>query len=128
MFRLVPERTAWWPVIFAGVTEEGRVVDNKIELRFRILDEDQVLDFHAQLEGLHAAAVEAKKPVLAKDALPVLRTVVMDWRGVGGANGEGLPFSDDSFLTLLKVPNAAVAIGAAYQACRNAAPETRQGN
>lgn len=128
MFRIVPERTAWWPVTFPGVTEDGKVVENRIELRFRILDEDEVIEFFEAIAKVNADAAADRAKAAAASLLPVLRTVVLDWRGVGAANDEPLPFNDENFLKLLKVPNVSVAIGRAYGACRSAVPELREGN
>lgn len=44
MFKVISETLVWWPVLFSGVAEDGAVVDNKIELRFRILDEDTIVE------------------------------------------------------------------------------------
>jgi hypothetical protein len=130
MFRIVSERLAWWPVSFAGVGEDGTIVENKIEMRFKILDEDAFPDFLASLTdfvGEKPAAIAAEeKPtaIVARRLLPVVR----DWRGVASENGEPLPWSEQNFEALLRVPNVAAAIGRAYIACRNATPEIRAGN
>jgi hypothetical protein len=128
MFRIVTQRTAWWPIVFPGVTEEGAVIENRIELRFVILNEDEFPDFLATL-------LSDAKPSAGENAQPQSVTtasrfgrVVMDWRGVAAENGEPLAYSIDNFQILLRVPNFAAALGRAYVACRNATPEIREGN
>jgi hypothetical protein len=56
MFRIVNERLAWWPVTFPGVSEDGSVIENRIELRFRILDDDEFPDFLVKLTDVAAMA------------------------------------------------------------------------
>lgn len=138
MFRIVSERTAWWPVIFAGVSEDGTIVENRIELRFRILDEDDFPSFIAELLAMTAgdagqvdgagSDASAVPMTQSQRAAKVLAPVVRDWRGVGSENGEPMPFSEVAFASLLRVPNVAGAVGNAYLACRRASPEVREGN
>lgn len=134
MFRIVSRRAAWWPIRFGGVTEDGKIVQNEVELRFIILDEDQIVDFFARLEQANRPAFATGLPgdtePLSQAAmmLPLLLEIVDDWRNVGDENGKALPFSPDNFLQFLKVPNAARAIGAGYRDCRAAAPDARAGN
>lgn len=124
MFRLVSERLVWWPVTFPGVTEEGDVVENKIELRFRVLDEDE---FPAFLKDLMAAAAPEVE-VTTTRAASVLAPIVRDWRGVAAENGEPMSFSAENFRLLLLQPGVSGAIGRAFISCRNATPEVREGN
>jgi len=149
MFVLAKERLAWWPVIFPSVAEDGSVIENKIELRFVILGEDQFPAFVARLTAPLADAGEALPAdggagdgdaaggvvttqtdieVQSARAIEALLDVVRDWRHVAAENGEPLPFNRENFGLLLNVPNAAAAIGRAYVGCRNATPEIRQGN
>ena len=129
MFKVVSETLAWWPVIFAGVTEEGAVVENKIELRFRILDEDEIDEFGAAaaraVAGAKSEGVSEKNSVRMQR---VLEPVVRDWRLVAGANGEPMPFGDANFQALLRVPNVFPAILSAYGACRAGREDVRAGN
>jgi hypothetical protein len=132
MFRIVSERLCWWPVTFPGVTEEGGIIENKIELRFKVLDEDDFQPFVDRLTGISAdqveADVQAEKPTESARAAALLSEVVRDWRLVAAANGEALPFSAENFRALLRTPNVGGAIGRAYISCRNAKPEVREGN
>ncbi len=139
MFKVVSETLVWWPVLFAGVTEDGEVIENKIEVRFRILDEDAIDDF-VRTTNLIIAPPKAKDAdeLQAEDATPRpaasllmqrgLSPIVHDWRLVAGANGEPLPFSDTNFQSLLRVPNVFPAILSAYADCRAGRAEVRAGN
>lgn len=139
MFKVISETLVWWPVLFAGVTEEGEVVENKIEMRFRILDEDAIDDF-ARATNLILSPPQKKfspdetpdtpvdRPVPSVLMQRGLSPIVRDWRMVAGANGEALPFNEDNFCALLRVPNVFPAILAAYAACRAGRAETRAGN
>jgi len=137
MFKVVSETLVWWPVIFPGVTEEGDVVENKIEMRFVVLDEDAIDDFRRTTgvvlagqsedgEDQEAQADVERKPsaLMQRTLMPIVR----DWRLVAGANGEPLPFNTDNFRALLRVPNIFAAILAAYAACRAGRAEVRAGN
>lgn len=142
MFRIVSRRTAWWPVRFGGVTEDGKIVENEVELRFVVLDEDEIVDFFARLEKASDEAAQAREqpaastsavseavnPSSAAAVLPRMLEIVEDWRNVGNENGGALPFTPDNFLQFLKVPNVAKAIGGAYRDCRAAVPQARAGN
>ena len=135
MFRLVDKRTAWWPVHFAGVTEEGVIVDNKVELRFVVLDEVEIVDFQGRLtaageplEGENLLPVKERVAAISDRVGKVMLEVVEDWRGVGQENKEPLPFSSDAFLKFLRVSNVPAAIGTAYTHCRAGTREARAGN
>lgn len=137
MFKVISETLVWWPVLFPGVTDEGKVVENKIELRFLILDEDAIDDFaratNLILAGERdaAAAAEGGNPASVVPSVLMQRglsPIVRDWRMVAGANGEAMPFNEDNFRALLRVPNVFTAILAAYAACRAGRAEARAGN
>lgn len=136
MFKVISETLVWWPVLFAGVTDDGDIVENKIEVRFRILDEDAIDDFarttNLILTGKQDAG-DADPEVKERPAPSILMQrglspIVRDWRLVAGANGEALPFNPDNFCSLLRVPNVFPAILAAYGACRTGRSEVRAGN
>lgn len=143
MFKIVEKRRAWWPVKFGGVTEEGRVVENKIELRFLIPDEDELAALLVTVKELSAglpAALsgelggEAGSVAIDNAAAPsetyaaIVEMIADDWRGVGGENGEPLPFAPENVGRLMRVPNVFMATMAGFRACRAAAPEIRSGN
>lgn len=136
MFKVISETLVWWPVLFSGVAEDGAVVDNKIELRFRILDEDAIDDFARSTNLiLRGTQDEASTNAVAEDRPAPsilmqrgLSPIVRDWRLVAGANGEPLPFNETNFQSLLRVPNVFAAILSAYSACRAGRAEVRSGN
>lgn len=137
MFKVVTETLVWWPVTFPGVTEEGEIVENKIEMRFVVLDEDAIDDFkrttavvlagQSEEGGDQDVQVDAERrpsALMQRTLAPIVR----DWRLVAGANGEPMPFNTDNFRALLRVPNIFAAILAAYGACRAGRAEVRAGN
>lgn len=131
MFVMVDERLAWWKVTFRGVADDGSVVDHEIELRFRVLDEEEFPAFVQKFTiAAPAADVVTTAAALARweAVVKLLLDVVRDWRGVAAANGEPLAFSAENFRRLMKVPLVLDATSNAYLACRRAAPEVREGN
>lgn len=156
MFKLIAAPLVWWPVTFPGVADDGSIVENKIELRFSILTED---DFDQYLADAHevdalktqedfAAAREEDGVVgrivkrieaitgegKAKEAKPsvfkaaALAELVSDWKGVHAENEDPLRFSMETLSQLLNVPNVASAALAAYRECRAGRGKVRAGN
>ncbi len=130
-FKIVKNPKAWWPVTFPGVTEDGDVVENSFDMRFRILDQDEHFAIEREMNDFSATAdLDAFVPSEVSATL-ILR-LAEDWRGVamddGSDAGTSLPFSSENVATLMKVPNAFSSTLAAYRACRDAAPKARQGN
>lgn len=137
MFKIIAEPLVWWPVTFPGVTDEGEVVENKIEMRFVVLDEDAMEAFSIATGKLLASKLtDDNQEILAPEDRPTsstvaqqaLQPIVRDWRGVGAENGEPLPYNADNFRALLRVPNVFTAILRAYGACRAGRAEVRSGN
>lgn len=127
MFKLVKERTAWWPVNWKGVSEDGAVTDYSIELKFRIVGRNEF----AELFGdALAGGVDEKigDDVLAKDMALARRLVAEDWRGVGDEKGAALPFSWQGFEQLMDAAGFAQAFGVAYMRLYQAEPEMREKN
>ena len=114
MFKLVEERTAWWPMNWKGVAEDGTIIENEIEMRFHVLGEAA---FKALLD-------EAEE----NDDIAVLRRLVKDWRGIGDEEGTPLPFSDDNLLRFLDLPNTKMGLATAYYRLMAATPEEREKN
>lgn len=115
MFKLVAERTAWWPVIWKGVAEDGSIIENEIELRFHVLGEAEFKDLLKQAEG-------------SSDDVAILRRLVKDWRGIGDEDGKQLPFSEENLGRFLDIPNAKLGLATAYYRLMAAAPEEREKN
>ena len=130
-FKIVKSPKAWWPVTFSGVSEDGAIVQNSFEMRFRILDEDEQAAIEAEFRDLgEQEGADALIP--SKVSADLVMRIAEDWRGVcvddGTEAGASLPFSAENVPTLMKVPNVFRAIGDAYRACRAGVPEARRGN
>lgn len=113
-YKIVKQPRAWWPVTFAGVTEEGEIITNSFKMRFRILDEDEQAELmkdETPIEGLPS-----------EQAAAAVLKIAEDWQGVteddGSEAGRSLPFTPENLAMLLKVPNVAIGIAAAYRDCR----------
>ncbi|QHL90701.1 histidine kinase [Sphingomonas changnyeongensis] len=137
MFKLVPDQSAWWPVRWPGVSEDGSIIENRIELRFRLLDTDQVIDLQVEGARVDQRVAEIGAAMLSGEAEAATATeiwaeylgrIVIDWRGVGAANGEPLPFNATNLQRLLKVNGVFGSILRAFDACIAAREETRRGN
>jgi hypothetical protein len=114
MFKLVEERTAWWPMSWKGVAEDGAIIENEIEMRFHVLGEKAFKELLAQAEE--------------NDDIAVLRRLVKDWRGIGDEEGKPLPFSDENLLRFLDLPNTKMGLATAYYRLMAATPEEREKN
>lgn len=125
-YRIISQRRAWWPVTFPGVSEEGDVVENRFEMRFNLLDEDAHIAFlnDASALGSHGS----KEMDFGEAALPFVRRMADNWRGVEAENGDALPFTDENIALLVKQPGVWPAIARGYASCRKAEPEIREKN
>ena len=146
MYKLVKERRAWWPVVFKGVTEEGRVVENKVEFRFTIHSEDDHAQLLASAAGLRDRAeelvreevgdIEVSQEELAEKKLTILSRLyaefverfATDWRGIGAENGDPLRFEPENLRLFMNVPGTFKATFEAYAKCRIGEKEARAGN
>ncbi|HEX7820635.1 MAG TPA: hypothetical protein VF463_08445 [Sphingobium sp.] len=130
MFKIISEQLVWWPVTFPGVTEDGEIVENRFEMRFRILQEDAHLEFLQKGAGEIALSEDgsAAAPAPSEKAASIISQIAVDWRQVAAENGEAIKFSDDHLRQLLNVPNTFRAILSAYGACRGGRAEARAGN
>lgn len=130
-FKIVQNPKAWWPVLFNGVSEDGAIVENSFEMRFRILDQDEHFVIEREMSGLNDT-VDLDNFVPSAVSAELVLKLAEDWRGVamedGSDAGTSMPFTPDNVALLMKVPNAFVSTLAAYRACRDAAPKARQGN
>lgn len=130
-YKIVKSPRAWWPVTFPGVTEEGQVIENTFEMRFKLLDEDEQAEVETELRSLGDQAPDAGKRPSELSAAVVMR-IAEDWRGVvtddGTEAGASLPFTHENVATLMKVPNVFFGVAQAYRACRAGQAETRRGN
>jgi hypothetical protein len=138
MFKIVDKATAWWPVKWTGVTGEGRVVENRIEMQFELLDADAVTELRAEGVRVDQRVAELSVGIPAEqDGAPATATEIWadfvlrfcrDWRGVGAANGEPLPFCRENLIRLLKVNGVFSATCTAINDCLAGKAETRAGN
>ena len=136
-YKLVKDRRAWWPVKWNGVTEEGRVVENSIELRFILHTEDAFIKLLGEASELpekakkHIAVnvtAEEESTALSVFYTGFLQKIASDWRGVQGENGEPLRWEADNIQLLMNEASVFTAAVAAYQACRSGIKDIRSGN
>lgn len=131
MFVMIDERQVWWKARFRAADADGAIAEHEIELRFVILDEAEFPPFAQRLAGQTGTAAEPSLAAVAARfdaAIKALLEVVRDWRGVMDSTGEPLPFTPENFRRLMKMPLVMAAVCNAYIACRQAAPEVREGN
>lgn len=134
MFKLVANARAWWPVTFAGVTEDGEVVENSFEMRFVMHGEDEfltLLDEGVQLGRPDAAAgmdQQAEQPTLSALYAGFVEKVAVDWRGVHAENGDPLKFEPANIQAVMNVPGAFKGMLQALVACRKGEKDLRLGN
>jgi hypothetical protein len=143
-YRIVPNARAWWPVTFPGVTEEGEVVTNKIELRFQLHTEDEhvaLLTEAAALPEKARQAADAAKAETDEKRKELERTMLsgfyadfvqrlaVDWRGVAAENGDTLKWEPENIRLLMNQPGGIFqACVRAYVACRAGEKDVRSGN
>lgn len=141
MFKIVKDRRAWWTVQFNGVTEEGRVVTNEVELRFFIHPETVNTQLMVEAERIPDRARQLVTPDLeaaGKNASDVteeemgelmleklgqvmaefLQRLACDWRKVGAENGDPLRFELEHIIDMVNVPGFFQAAVTAYAKCR----------
>lgn len=127
MFRIVKEPRAWWPVVWTGVAEDGSLVENRIELRFKLLKVDATAAFVREVRAISDAERDEDADLPALYAEAVLR-VADDWRGVGAENGEPLPWTLENLKLLMNEGGLFTHVFNAFRACLAAAPKAREGN
>lgn len=129
MFKIIAAPLVWWPVTFPGVSEDGEVVENRIEMRFRILTEDDHRDYLKRAALLTELEVGGDGMSAGSEtAAKLVGEIAADWRGVGAANGEPLKFEPDHLRQLMNVPNAFLGVMRAYASARAGRAEARAGN
>lgn len=99
-YRIVRSQRAWWPVEFPGVTEDGEIVGNKIEMRFHQMKVDTGASFLREV-----LAAEQREMVEGVDAVGIYSGLVArmadDWRGLEAENGEPMKFDGAAWLAAL---------------------------
>lgn len=102
MFKIGTGRTAWISVKWKGLTEEGREIDNEIDVKVDLVARSRL---NAQLEA------ERIDPEVTID---FAQEVTKGWRKVGDKEGTPLPFNADNFAQLLESPGFSAGWGTAY--------------
>lgn len=145
-YRIVKQPRAWWPVEWPGVAEDGGVVTNRIELRFRMLKVDAAAAFIRAVVEAQGREGEAGLD-LAQVYAELVAQIATDWRGVEAENGDPLRWDvPDGWLDdkdaegnrkPLVAPNLRDLFNEgglflhtfnAFRECLAAAPRTREGN
>lgn len=130
-YKIVAQPKVWWPVSFKGATEDGEVVENVFEMRFRILDEDENAQLDREITQVREAD-DINDRTLSDVMCPIVLRMAEDWRGVteddGTEGGASLPFNEENLKRMLRVPNVTAAIARAYRAARAGEPARRAGN
>lgn len=132
MFKLVDAPRAWFPVIWPGVTEDGKTVENRIEMRFRILSVNEGLKLLQDIQmGREKAVDEAndgKDVDLAELFAAWVMRFVENWRDLHGEDGKPLAWNAANLRLFMNVPGIFDAVLAAYKQCASGAAERRLGN
>ncbi len=130
-YKIGSQTKAWWPIRFNGVAEDGSIVENEIKGRFRILDEDENLALEREIASARVEEDDAS-PALSALLAPIVMKFLEDWQGVteddGSDEGKSVPFTEANLIRMLRVPNFAGGVAAAYRAARAGEPERRRGN
>lgn len=116
MFKIGSQRLTWMTVEWTGLDLEGYEVTNKVDMQVELVDQKALLG-HIERERVDNA-----------QAIEFATKVTKDWRGVGNANGESLPFSADNFDQLWQAPGFASAWGQQYLMAWNGQGKEREKN
>ncbi|MEE8611639.1 MAG: histidine kinase [Sphingomonas aquatilis] len=126
-FKIVKQPRAWWPVAWPGVAEDGTLVDNRIELRMRLLKVDEAGQFIR--DAMQAAEREGDEGVdLAAIYADLVARIADDWRNVHAENGEPLPWNAANLRLLMNEPNMFTHVFRAFRACLAGQSGIREGN
>lgn len=128
-YRIVKDRRAWWPVSWPGVDDEGAIVTNEIEMRFRLMKVDEAFGIATAVDGTRIDETDpeaGRRQVQAWTAL-VLR-MADDWRGVLAENGDPIPFNDANVALLMNEPTLFSHVFDAFRDAMNARERLREGN
>ena len=129
MYKIVENARAWAPVTWPGVTEEGEQIENRIEMRFRLLDVDTNMGLLVRAAAMEVEAGKGATPTsLAALYAQFVEEIAVDWRGVGGENGEALGWSTENLTRLMSVVGTFEAVLEAYRDCAAGKTEIRRGN
>lgn len=128
-YKIVKERRAWWPVSWPGVTEDGAVVTNRIELRFRVHKVEEAYQLAREFDSLQLDVPEGDGgQALVSAYARLVERMADNWRGVEAENGDPLPFATENVALLMNEPGVFNAVFAAWTDCINAREEAKAGN
>lgn len=126
-FTLVKAARAWWPVEWDGVAEDGAIVPNAIDMRFRLIKLDEAATFARDAITAQSKEQEDGADLAAIYAGLVAR-IADDWRHVNAENGDALPWTPDNLRLLMNEPGLFTVLFDAFRRCLAAAPKLRVGN
>lgn len=102
MLRLALDEDLWWPVKLHQPKGDGSgaTVAHDIEVRYRPLTREEMLDL------LTANLPQEGRPVIdrLREADAKLIEHVRGWRGIADAQGEEIPFAEDTRARLMQIP------------------------
>lgn len=130
MFKLVKERTAWWPVKWMVPSEDGgKGQQVSIELQFRIKSVDELVEVLKFAERMNAGEDAAADETRLSEAMAsAFSPMIADWRGVGDETGVASPFDPEGLKLLFNMPGVFDATLRAYRSCVTGTPEHRLKN
>ncbi len=127
MFKIVKEPRAWWPVLWSGVAEDGTLVENRIELRFRLLKVDAAAAFIRDVVETQTieAQPDADLPTMYAD---LVGRIADDWRGVHAENGDPMPWTPENLRLLMNEGGMFKTVFSAFRGCLSGQKDIREGN
>lgn len=133
MFRIVKSPRAWWPVVWTGIDEEGKSVENRIEMRFRLLKVDEYVELMREASTVQraesdTAPSEAEQKRTSVAFAEVVTKIAEDWRGVAAENGEPLAWTIENLALLMNEPRLFDHTMEAFRAVTEGRAAIREGN
>lgn len=101
MFKIGSGRFTWMAVRWPGLTEDGTPLENEVELQVELVTRTRLQE---QLDAEKAGGTSDK----------FASEVTRNWKGVGDADGNPLPFSLENFALLFDAPGFGNHFGSAY--------------
>lgn len=143
-YRIVKKRRAWWPITWNGVTEEGRVVANKIEGRFWLPKVDEFVPLIANARKVQQEASDRRaagddqsiallfaKVIggVAEGKNEIGETAILtDWKGPCAENDDVLPFTLENLTLLMGEATLYDRVLTAWNEVIAGGPKDRAGN
>lgn len=125
MFKLVPNLTCWWPVKVSepDPNKPGKFIEHTFEAELQILDRDESQKADEQRRAMLKQAADdpsdenlakVEKLLEAHDQM-AFRRVLRNWRGLIDENDQPIPFTDETFVAVMKHDRVRRALNVAYQ-------------